>query len=69
MADKAVDLHGITEELMTQLQLIRENARGKKLLAILIDDEGEVSVITPADYPVINLLGAVELAKLAFYED
>lgn len=69
MADSAVDLHGISDELMKQLQLIRENARGRKLLAILIDDDGEVSVITPANYPVISLIGAVELAKLAFYED
>lgn len=69
MADSAVSLHGITDELMQQLKLIRENARGRKLLAILIDDEGVVEVITPADYPVIRLLGAVELAKLAFYED
>lgn len=62
-------LNGITDELMQQLNLIRENAKGKKLLAILIDDDGEVAVITPANYPVINLIGAVELAKLAFYED
>jgi hypothetical protein len=63
------ELNGITEELMKQLQLIRENARGRKLLAILIDDDGEVAVITPANYPVISLIGAVELAKLAFYEE
>ena len=69
MADSAVSLHGITDELMQQLKLIRENARGRKLLAILIDDEGVVEVITPANYPVISLIGAVELAKLAFYED
>lgn len=62
-------LNGITDELMQQLNLIRENAKGKKLLAILIDEDGEVAVITPANYPVISLIGAVELAKLAFYED
>ena len=64
-----VNLHGISDELMKQLQIIRENARGRKLLAILIDDDGEVAVVTPANYPVISLIGAVELAKLAFYED
>lgn len=69
MKNEAINLHGITDELMKQLQLIRENARGKKLLAILIDEDGEVAVITPANYPVISLIGAVELAKLAFYED
>lgn len=63
------DLHGITEELMQQLKLIRENARGRKLLAIMIDEVGNVEVITPANYPIINLLGAVELAKLAFYDE
>lgn len=69
MADSAIDLHGITDEMMQQLKLIRENARGRKLLAILIDDEGEVEIITPANYPVISLIGAVELAKLAFYDE
>lgn len=63
------DLHGISDELMEQLKLIREGARGRRLLAILIDEEGEVEVIVPGNYPIITLLGAVELAKLAFYED
>ncbi len=63
------DLHGITDELMQQLKLIRENARGRKLLAIMIDEVGNVEVITPANYPIINLLGAVEMAKLAFYDE
>ena len=63
------DLHGITEELMKQLQLIRENARGRRMMAILIDDEGMVEVITPANYPVVTLMGALELAKLSFFED
>jgi acyl-CoA reductase-like NAD-dependent aldehyde dehydrogenase len=63
------DLHGITEELMKQLQLIRENARGRRMMAILIDDEGIVEVITPANYPVVTLMGALELAKLSFFED
>jgi hypothetical protein len=62
-------LHGITDEMMKQLQLIRENAKGRRLLAILIDDNGSVEVITPAQYPIINLLGAVEIAKLAFYDE
>lgn len=67
--NEVTDLHGISEELMEQLKLIREGARGRRLLAILIDDEGQVEVITPGDYPVINLFGAVELAKLAFWEE
>jgi hypothetical protein len=62
-------LNGITDELMQQLNLIRENARGRKLLAIMIDEVGNVEVITPANYPIINLLGAVEMAKLAFYDE
>lgn len=66
---EVTDLHGISDELMEQLKLIRENARGRRLLAILIDDDGQIEVITPGDYPVIKLFGAVELAKLAFYED
>lgn len=66
---EVTNLHGISEELMEQLKIIRESARGRRLLAILIDDEGQVEVITPGNYPVINLFGAVELAKLAFYED
>lgn len=63
------ELHGISEEMMKQLKLIRENAKGRRLLAILIDESGDVEVITPGEYPIIKLLGAVELAKLAFYED
>ena len=31
----------------------------------LIDDEGNVEVIVPGDYPIINLFGALELAKYA----
>ncbi len=62
------DLHGISEELMKQLKLIRENARGRRMMAILIDEEGNVEVVTPGNYPIINLLGALELAKLAIYE-
>lgn len=69
MADSAVNLHGITDEMMQQLKLIRENARGRRMLAILIDDEGVVEVITPANYPVVTLMGALELAKLSFFED
>lgn len=63
------ELNGISDELMKQLNLIRENARGRRLLAILIDESGDVQVITPGEYPIIKLLGAVEMAKLAFYED
>lgn len=63
------ELNGISDELMKQLNLIRENARGRRLLAILINEDGNVEVITPGNYPIIKLLGAVEMAKLAFYED
>ena len=63
------DLHGISEELMKQLKLIRENARGRRMMAILIDDDGMVEVITPGKYPVVTLMGALELAKLSFLED
>jgi hypothetical protein len=63
------ELHGISEELMKQLQLIRENAKGRRLLAILINDDGMVEVITPGNYPVVTLMGALELAKLSFFED
>ncbi len=63
------DLHGISEELMKQLKLIRENARGRRLMAILIDDDGMVEVITPGNYPVVTLMGALELANLSFLED
>lgn len=62
-------LHGISDELMKQLQLIRENAKGRRMMAILIDDDGIVEVITPANYPVVTLMGALELAKLSFFED
>jgi len=54
---------------MKQLQLIRENAKGRRMMAILIDDDGMVEVITPANYPVVTLMGALELAKLSFFED
>ncbi len=63
------ELNGISDELMKQLNLIRDNARGRRLLAILINEDGNVEVITPGNYPIINLLGAVEMAKLAFYEE
>lgn len=63
------DLNGISDELMQQLKLIRENAKGRRLMAILIDEQGIVDVITPANYPIISLMGALELAKLSFFED
>ena len=63
------ELHGISDELMKQLQLIRENAKGRRMLAILIDEDGMVEVITPGNYPVVTLMGALELAKLSFLED
>lgn len=63
------DLHGISDELMQQLKLIRENAKGRRLMAILIDEQGIVDVITPANYPIISLMGALELAKLSFFEE
>lgn len=63
------DLNGISDELMQQLKLIRESAKGRRMLAILIDEQGIVEVITPANYPVITLMGALELAKLSFFED
>ena len=63
------ELHGISDELMKQLQLIRENAKGRRMMAILIDEDGMVEVITPGNYPVVTLMGALELAKLSFLED
>ncbi len=63
------ELHGISDELIKQLQLIRENAKGRRMMAILIDDDGIVEVITPGNYPVVTLMGALELAKLSFFED
>lgn len=63
------DLNGISDELMQQLKLIRENAKGRRLMAILIDEQGIVDVITPANYPIISLVGALELAKLSFFEE
>lgn len=63
------DLNGISDELMQQLKLIRENAKGRRLMAILIDEQGIVDVITPANYPIISLMGALELAKLSFFEE
>lgn len=63
------ELHGISDELMKQLQLIRENAKGRRMMAILIDEDGMVEVITPGNYPVVTLMGALELAKLSFFED
>lgn len=63
------DLNGISNELMQQLKLIRENAKGRRLMAILIDEQGIVDVITPANYPIISLMGALELAKLSFFEE
>ncbi len=63
------ELHGISDELIKQLQLIRENAKGRRMMAILIDDDGMVEVITPGNYPVVTLMGALELAKLSFFED
>jgi len=66
---KIQDLNGISDELMQQLKLIRESAKGRRMMAILIDEQGIVEVITPANYPVITLMGALELAKLSFFED
>lgn len=58
----------ITKELTEfdeQVRIIRSNLGNKRMLAILIDEEGNVEVVVPGEYPVINLFGALELAKYA----
>lgn len=54
-------------EFDEQVAIIRENIHNKRMLAILIDDEGNVQIVTPGEYPIINLLGALELAKEAIF--
>jgi len=54
-------------EFDEQVAIIRENIHNKRMLAILIDDEGNVEIVTPGEYPIINLLGALELAKEAIF--
>lgn len=58
----------ITKELTEfdeQVRIIRSNLGNKRMLAILIDEEGNVEVVVPGEYPIINLFGALELAKYA----
>ena len=55
-------------EFDEQVKVIRGSINNKRMLAILIDEEGSVEIVTPAEYPIINLVGALELAKLALYE-
>ena len=52
-------------EFDEQVRIIRSNLGNKRMLAILIDEEGNVEVVVPGEYPVINLFGALELAKYA----
>lgn len=54
-------------EFDEQVKLIRGVIDNKRMLAILIDDDGNVEIVTPGDYPIINLLGALELAKEAIF--
>lgn len=54
-------------EFDEQVKLIRGVIDNKRMLAILIDDDGNVEIVTPSDYPIINLLGALELAKEAIF--
>jgi hypothetical protein len=56
-------------EFDEQVKLIRGAIDGRRMMAILIDDEGRVEVVPPGNYPIINLFGALELAKLALFED
>jgi hypothetical protein len=56
-------------EFDEQVRLIRDHIGERRMLAVLIDDDGIVEVVTPANYPIINLFGALELAKLALFED
>ena len=54
-------------EFDEQVRIIRSNLGNKRMLAILIDEEGNVEIVTPGEYPIINLLGALELAKEAIF--
>ena len=52
-------------EFDEQVKIIRSNLGNKRMLAILIDENGSVEVVVPGEYPIINLFGALELAKYA----
>lgn len=52
-------------EFDEQVRIIRSNLGKKRMLAILIDEDGNVEVVVPGEYPIINLFGALELAKYA----
>ena len=65
---EVVTIKSKLSEFDEQVMIIRENLGNKRMFALLIDEEGNVEVVTPGDYPIINLLGALELAKLAIYE-
>jgi hypothetical protein len=52
-------------EFDEQVRIIRSNLGNKRMLAILIDEDGNVEVVVPGEYPIINLFGALELAKYA----
>lgn len=56
-------------EFDEQVMLIRDHIGERRMLAVLIDDEGRVEIVPPGSYPIINLFGALELAKLALFED
>lgn len=64
---EVVTIKSKLSEFDEQVMIIRENLGNKRMLAILIDDEGNVEIVTPREYPIINLLGALELAKEAIF--
>ena len=64
---EVVTIKSKLSEFDEQVMIIRENLGEKRMLAILIDDEGNVEIVTPGEYPIINLLGALELAKEAIF--
>lgn len=64
---EVVTIKSKLSEFDEQVMIIRENLGNKRMLAILIDDEGNVEIVTPGEYPIINLLGALELAKQAIF--
>ncbi len=64
---EVVTIKSKLSEFDEQVMIIRENLGNKRMLAILIDDEGNVEIVTPGEYPIINLLGALELAKEAIF--
>ena len=56
-------------EFDEQVKIIRDGIDNRRMMAILIDDDGRVEIVPPANYPIINLFGALELAKLALFDE